>query len=207
MNKPAHSAPRTLRSRAWFDDPHNADMTALYTRKIRELRRSGADPGSVSSWEYLTAESCLHHGEVVAAATLFEGHFTRQLATYPATPSVTDSLHEAFFRHEMATYYLYNTRTQEAEPLLRDLLHRLAAIRRRANSRLATVSLAALQHQAESSLGDCLWMRAKKKEAHQLYRRAYHSLVTAAPHDSLRPLYFHNAVYTAEQWQPYLRRA
>src|SRR6201994_5082526 len=33
MNKPPHSAPRTLRSRAWFDDPHNADMTALYLER------------------------------------------------------------------------------------------------------------------------------------------------------------------------------
>src|SRR5215475_6918239 len=33
MKKPPHSTPRTLRSRAWFDDPHNADMTALYLER------------------------------------------------------------------------------------------------------------------------------------------------------------------------------
>jgi dihydroxy-acid dehydratase len=33
MKQPAHSAPRTLRSRAWFDDPDNADMTALYLER------------------------------------------------------------------------------------------------------------------------------------------------------------------------------
>jgi dihydroxy-acid dehydratase len=33
MKQPSHSAPRTLRSRAWFDDPHNADMTALYLER------------------------------------------------------------------------------------------------------------------------------------------------------------------------------
>src|SRR5882757_576582 len=33
MKKPSHSAPRPLRSRAWFDDPDNADMTALYLER------------------------------------------------------------------------------------------------------------------------------------------------------------------------------
>jgi dihydroxy-acid dehydratase len=33
MKQPSHSAPRTLRSRAWFDDPDNADMTALYLER------------------------------------------------------------------------------------------------------------------------------------------------------------------------------
>src|SRR3569833_1144784 len=33
MNKPPHSAPRTLRSRACFDDPRNADMTALHLER------------------------------------------------------------------------------------------------------------------------------------------------------------------------------
>jgi dihydroxy-acid dehydratase len=32
MKKPSHSIPR-LRSRAWFDDPDNADMTALYLER------------------------------------------------------------------------------------------------------------------------------------------------------------------------------
>jgi dihydroxy-acid dehydratase len=33
MKNPSHPAPRPLRSRAWFDDPHNADMTALYLER------------------------------------------------------------------------------------------------------------------------------------------------------------------------------
>jgi len=33
MKNPPHSAPRPLRSRAWFDDPDNADMTALYLER------------------------------------------------------------------------------------------------------------------------------------------------------------------------------
>jgi dihydroxy-acid dehydratase len=33
MQNPSHPAPRPLRSRAWFDDPHNADMTALYLER------------------------------------------------------------------------------------------------------------------------------------------------------------------------------
>jgi hypothetical protein len=177
------------------------DMTALYERKIRELQRSGADEGSVSAWEYLTADNCLDHGEVATAAALFEQYFTRRLSTYPAEPGVEDVLHQGMLRHEMATYYLYNSQTHDAEPLLRGLLDRLAAIRGRSNSRLATTTLAGLQHQAESSLADCLWMRVKKAEAHKFYRRAHHSLVAAAPNDSLRPVYFHNVVYSAQKWQ------
>jgi dihydroxy-acid dehydratase len=33
MKNPPHSAPRPLRSRAWFDDSDNADMTALYLER------------------------------------------------------------------------------------------------------------------------------------------------------------------------------
>jgi len=33
MKNTAPPSPRTLRSRAWFDDPHNADMTALYLER------------------------------------------------------------------------------------------------------------------------------------------------------------------------------
>jgi dihydroxy-acid dehydratase len=33
MKNPSHPAPRPLRSRAWFDDPGNADMTALYLER------------------------------------------------------------------------------------------------------------------------------------------------------------------------------
>jgi len=48
-------------------------------------------------------------------------------------------------------------------------------------------------------------MRVKKSEAHKFYRRAYHSLLAAAPNDSLRPVYFHNVVYSADKWQPFQR--
>src|SRR4051812_11345614 len=43
MNKPPHSAPRTLRSRAWFDDPANADMTALYLERYMNFGLSLAE--------------------------------------------------------------------------------------------------------------------------------------------------------------------
>src|SRR5580693_828963 len=33
MKNPSHCVPRPLRSRAWFDDPDNADMTALYLER------------------------------------------------------------------------------------------------------------------------------------------------------------------------------
>lgn len=182
------------------------DMTALYERKTRELQGSDAAESSVTAWAYLNAESCLHHGEVATAAALFEVYYPRHLRAYRPELRIEDALNEGLLRHEMATYFLYNSQTHDAEPLLRGLLDKLAAIRDRANSRPAKAILGIIQHQAESSLGDCLWMRVKKAEAHELYRRAYHSLVSVAPRDSLRPVYFHNVVYSAEKWQPYLRR-
>src|SRR5690242_11684075 len=77
MNKPAHSTPRTLRSRAWFDDPHNADMTALYLERymnfgltLTELQSGRPIVGIAQTGSDLSP--CNRH-HLVLAARLREG--------------------------------------------------------------------------------------------------------------------------------------
>jgi dihydroxy-acid dehydratase len=76
MKKPPHSTPR-LRSRAWFDDPDNADMTALYLERylnfgltLTELQSGRPIVGIAQTGSDLSP--CNRH-HLVLAARLREG--------------------------------------------------------------------------------------------------------------------------------------
>jgi dihydroxy-acid dehydratase len=77
MKNPPHSAPRPLRSRAWFDDPDNADMTALYLERymnfgltLTELQSGRPIVGIAQTGSDLSP--CNRH-HLVLAARLREG--------------------------------------------------------------------------------------------------------------------------------------
>ena len=77
MKNPSHCVPRPLRSRAWFDDPDNADMTALYLERymnfgltLTELQSGRPIVGIAQTGSDLSP--CNRH-HIVLAARLRDG--------------------------------------------------------------------------------------------------------------------------------------